>query len=119
MKRKLEELVSNLSQLRDTKHIHSPIEDAPSPTSSSGTDLELPDAFALPVDSMKQPGKPSFGMDLDSRITSFLAGGSQTLAVRNAIFFFLNCVFIFFLFKLFRPLLWGVPQIKASQPNQL
>ena len=97
MKRKLEELVSNLSQLRDTKHIHSPIEDAPSPTSSSGTDLELPDAFALPVDSMKQPGKPSFGMDLDSRITSFLAGGSQTLAVRNAIFFFFKlCIYFFF-----------------------
>lgn len=77
VKRKLEDIVSNLSQLRETKQIPSSGVEASSPTSSTGTDVELPDAFSLPVQSTTQ----KLGMDLDSRITSFLATGSQTLAV--------------------------------------
>ena len=93
VKRKLEDIVSNLSQLRETKRIPSPVVDASSPrTSSPGTDIELPDAFSLPVEKTTQP----LGMDLDSRITSFLATGSQTLAVcgflalKYRIFYFLQ-----------------------------
>ena len=85
VKRKLEDIISNLSQIRETKRILSPVGDShhpSSPTSSAGTDIELPDAFSLPLENKTQLDKScGFGMDLDSRITSFLATGSQTLAV--------------------------------------
>jgi len=61
--------------------------DAPSPSSSAGSDLELPDAFAPPPHrsaSVTAPQDSSvnspFGMDLDSRITSFLASGGQPVS---------------------------------------
>lgn len=62
--------------------------DAPSPSSSKGSDLELPDAFHQSSENSGRsyrnsggatasaPSSSAAGMDLDSRITSFLAGGS-------------------------------------------
>ena len=54
--------------------------EAPSPNSSNGSDMELPDAFGPPPAENKKQASSSpvlHAMDLDSRITSFLAGGNQ------------------------------------------
>lgn len=77
-KRKLEEVIHNLPSRSGNRPSPncSADADAPSPTSSAGSDLELPDAFGTTLISTEStPMKP--GMDLDSRITFFLAGGSQ------------------------------------------
>lgn len=88
VKRKLEDITPNLPKTRNLSQIHSPSIEAPSPTSSTGSDLELPDAFIPPgkvTETYQRPqhSQPSVGMDLDSRITSFLAAGSQAIAVSN------------------------------------
>ncbi len=71
-------------------NVRSPNLDAPSPT-SSGSDLELPDAFVQPGGPTEANQKPRenlllLGMDLDSRITSFLAASSHSVAVSNKLF---------------------------------
>lgn len=86
MKRKLEDMLPGLPKTSETS-VRSPNLDAPSPT-SSGSDLELPDAFVQPGRSTEANQKPRenlllLGMDLDSRITSFLAAGSHAVAVSN------------------------------------
>ena len=85
VKRKLDEVVPNLPK---TNESFSPNFDAPSP-SSTGSDLELPDAYHArgktvePQSTQKRPKEKSsfMNMDLDSRITSFLAAGSQGMPV--------------------------------------
>lgn len=85
MKRKLEEVVVNLSKANESSL--SPNFDAPSP--SSGSDLDLPDsvhskaktAESQPVQKKIKEKMSPMNMDLDSRITSFLAAGSQAIAV--------------------------------------
>lgn len=90
-----------LPKTSETNRAPSDTADAPSPTSSVGSDLVLPDPHVTPSGAggnyrKPQESRKSLGMDLDSRITSFLAGGSQALAVSSAhfhrfIFFFFFC----------------------------
>ena len=88
VKRKLEEVSVTLPLAHQSNRTQIPVMNAPSPSSSAGSDLELPDAFALPpipVKSAPAPQEssahhPPFTMDLDSRITSFLASGAQPVS---------------------------------------
>lgn len=88
VKRKLEEVSVTLPSAHQSNRSVSPVIDAPSPSSSAGSDLELPDAFAAPIPpsaSVTTPQENSghhspFGMDLDSRITSFLSAGAQPVS---------------------------------------
>lgn len=79
-------MILTLPKTSETNQIRSPYAEAPSPTSSTGSDLELPDAYLKPGTTAQSYRKPpetqfSLNMDLDSRITSFLASGSQAIAV--------------------------------------
>lgn len=85
VKRKVEEMMHTLPKTSETNRALSDTADAPSPTSSVGSDLVLPDPHVTPSGAggnyrKPQESRKSLGMDLDSRITSFLAGGSQALA---------------------------------------
>lgn len=77
-----------LPKVSETNRAPSDCADAPSPTSSVGSDLVLPEAYTAPAKTVGSYRKPqesrtALGMDLDSRITSFLAGGLQILPVRS------------------------------------
>lgn len=54
--------------------------EAPSPDSANDSDFEMPDAFAQPPEPKpaEKHSSSMHAMDLDSRITSFLAGGNQS-----------------------------------------
>ncbi len=86
VKRKVEEAMPNLPSQSDppaTSPLPSPDVNAPSPSSSTGSDLELPDAFTS-AETLQSSGLPfSSSMDLDARITSFLAAGSQAVNLTN------------------------------------
>lgn len=80
--------MQSLPKTSETKQAHMANIDAPSPTSSTVSDLELPDAFVQPRrtgESSRKQQEVMQGMDLDSRITSFLAAGPQGLGVSNNI----------------------------------
>ena len=67
-----------------TSPIPTPDVNAPSPSSSTGSDLELPDAFASASSSeVSHSNRLTFSsaMDLDARITSFLAAGAQAVSL--------------------------------------
>lgn len=87
VKRKLEEIKPSLPKTKGMSGGRSPKIEAPSPTSSTGSDLELPDAFVQQGENVgmhknTQDGSASLtNMDLDSRITSFLAANSQGVSV--------------------------------------
>lgn len=81
-------MMQSLPKTSETKQTQLPNIDAPSPTSSTGSDLELPDAFVQSGrtgENCRRPQESMQGMDLDSRITSFLAAGSQGFTVSNYI----------------------------------
>jgi hypothetical protein len=81
-------MMQSLPKTSETKQAHMANIDAPSPTSSTVSDLELPDAFVQPRrtgESSRKQQEVMQGMDLDSRITSFLAAGPQGLGVSNNI----------------------------------
>ena len=81
-------MMQSLPKTSETKQNQLTNIDAPSPTSSTASDLELPDAYVQPRrtgESCRKPQEVMQGMDLDSRITSFLAAGSQGLTVSNNI----------------------------------